>query len=65
MMPCRPHRSTIGTGVRSTMLTVVFGLSGHSETGPKPVFDQSSARTRAPFSPPPTGKGSLSIEPLT
>ena len=45
----------MGTGERSSILTVVFRLSGHSEIGPKPEFDQSRARMSAPFSPPPNG----------
>src|ERR1700721_4795038 len=65
MMPSGPHRSTMGTGERSNMPTVVFRLSGHSEIGPKLVFDQSSAPIRAPFSPPPNGKCLSCSAPLT
>ena len=39
----------MGTGERSSVATVVFRLSGHSEICPKLVFDQSSARASALF----------------
>ncbi len=35
------------------MLTVLRKLWGHASTGPSGDFDQSSARIRAPISPPP------------
>src|ERR1700733_7529617 len=59
MMPSGPHRSTIGTGERSSIPTVVFRLCGHPEIGPKPAADQSREPIRAPISPPPKGKLSL------
>ena len=37
----------------SSMLTVLHKLWGHASTGPRGDFDQSSARIRAPISPPP------------
>jgi hypothetical protein len=37
----------------SSMLTVLRKLCGHAAPGPSGDFDQSSARIRAPISPPP------------
>ena len=55
----------MGTGERSSVATVVFRLFGHSEIRPKLVFDQSTARMSAPFSPPPNGKCLSYSVPLT
>src|ERR1700722_16442030 len=56
MIPSGPHSSTMGTGERSSMPTVVCRLCDHPETGPKPVSDQLRRRMSAPISPPPKGK---------
>src|ERR1700733_4710039 len=56
MIPSGPHSSTMGTGERSSMPTVVFRLCDHPEIGPKPVSDQLRRRMSAPISPPPKGK---------
>jgi hypothetical protein len=62
MIPSGPHSSTMGTGERSSMPTVVFRLCGHAEIGPKPLSDQSRRLMSAPIWPPPKGKLSLFLE---
>src|SRR4051812_7922794 len=53
MVPCAPHRVTIGTGERRIKPTVVLIGVGQPPIGPSGVFDQSNAAMISESLPPP------------
>ena len=56
MMWSGPHISTLGTGELRTFDAVVRSVGDQPSIGPSEVRDQSTARTSAAASPPPTGQ---------